>query len=108
MISKELFLNILERLEKLNKKISNVDYALRDLSPDFGGLYVSETTDITVDILQAIFNDKGEWLAYLIYERDWLKSFKIGNVLIDDTPIDLTTWEKVYDFLIAMMKEEAI
>ena len=107
MITKETFVNIMNRLEKLDTKMDNVDAALKQLSFDFCGFYVPECIDIVMDTLVEAFNDKGnEWISYCVYELNFLKSFKPGMVLDENkTPIDLSSWDKVYDFLIENMEE---
>ena len=51
MISKELFIETMNKLEDLNKKIEKVDSDLRDLSPDFGGFYIPDIEEIILKIL---------------------------------------------------------
>lgn len=102
MISKEVFINVMDRLEILDKKMDAVDTALRELSPDFGGFYIQDTLDIVVEILKDVFNDEDEWILYFIYERDWLRDFELGDVIMDGEPVDLSTWDKAYDFLIEL------
>lgn len=98
MISKNTFVNVMTRLEELDKKMDKADNALRELSPDFGGLYIPEIMDIVVDLLEEMFRDKeNAWLSYLIFDCDWLRNHTY------DEPIDLSTWDEVYDFLISKM-----
>ena len=106
MISKELFIRTMERLELLNDKMNAVDDALSDLSQDFCGFYIPEIVDIIVDLLTAIFKDKNEWLSYCVYEHDFLHTIKPHSAKDkNDQPIDLTSWGNVYDFLIKNMEE---
>lgn len=107
MISKDTFVNVMMRLEELDKKMDNVDNALRELSPDFGGLYVPEIMDIVVDLLEEMFKDKEDaWLSYLTFDLNWLHDHTLGKITDENyDPIDLSTWDKVYDFLIKNMEE---
>lgn len=105
MISKETFINVMERLEILDKKMDAVDTALKELSPDFGGFYIPDTLDIVVEILKDVFNDEDEWISYFIYERDWLHDLELDDVIMDGEPVDLSTWDKVYKFLIKNKNE---
>lgn len=105
MISKESFVKTMQRLEDLERKMDDVDTALHALSPDFGGFYIPETISITIDLLREIFKDESDMLEYLVYELDYLNEFKLGYVLDEnDDPVDLSTWDKVYDFLIESME----
>lgn len=106
MISKEIFVNTMNRLESLDNKIDAVDAAFKELSPDFCGLYITEPFDIVVDLLKDIFKDKYDSLEYFIYELDFLHNFHTGCVTQDGEPIDLSTWDKVYDHMIEIMEED--
>lgn len=106
MISKETFVNTMTRLELLDKHMEDVDVALRALSSDFNGFYIPEVVQIVLDILKDAFNDKYDWIGYCVCEKDFLHSLKPDDVLDrDGNPIDLTSWEKVYDYLIKNMEE---
>ena len=105
MISKKTFVNIIDRLEIFEDKVNAVDDALRNLSPDFGGIYLPQPTAIVVDLLSEIFQDEAGWLSYFIYERDWLLDFKLGDIMINDEKIKIENWGDVYDFLIKNMEE---
>ncbi len=106
MISKNTFVNIMKRLEALDNKMDKVDIALKELSPDFGGFYIPECLDIVMAALIEVFQDKdGGWLSYCVYELNFLNNFEMGMVTDkDNNPIDLSTWEKVYDFLTENME----
>lgn len=99
MISKKTFANIMERLENMDDKMDKVDLALKALSQDFCGFYVPECMDIVMDVLQELFNDNNGWLEYFVYELDFLRGYKPGNVTTAGK-LKIDSWEKVYDFLI--------
>lgn len=106
MISKETFVNTMKRLEELDTKMDAVDAALKELCPDFCGLYITEPFDIIVDLLKDIFKDKYDLLECFICELDFLRKFHMGCMTEDGKPIDLSTWDKVYDHLVELMKDE--
>lgn len=106
MISKETFVNIMERLETLDKNMEAVDVAFTNLSPDFCGFYVIEPFNIIIDLLKEIFKDKHDWLGYFVYELDYLHKFHMGCITQDNEPIDLSTWDKVYDYMVNIMEED--
>lgn len=100
MISKEMFVKVMQRLEALERQMDDVDAALHALSPDFGGFYVPEAISITMDMLHEMFDDEDNLLEYFVYELNFLHDYKFGYVLDEnDKPVDVGTWEKVYDFL---------
>lgn len=106
MISKELFVKTMQRLEKIDFQMNEVDGALHGLCPDFGGFYISEALEIPLAILREMFNDQEtDWLGYLTFERKFLNDWQAGYVRDENgNDIDLSTWDKVYDFLIENME----
>ena len=72
---------------------------MKELEPSFCGFYFFEPFTITIKLLSEYFNDEYEWLEYFIWERDWLKNLKYGDVTVHGVPVDLSDWGKVYDFL---------
>lgn len=100
MITKRTFVDSMNKLQDLDEKLNAVDNALKDLSPDFGGLYIPDFFDLVVNILQEAIDDKYDWLMYFTYERDWLKDMKLGDIEVEGKPIPIETWEDVYDFII--------
>jgi hypothetical protein len=106
MISKETFVKTMTRLEALDNKMDNVDVAMKALSSDFCGFYIPEILDITMTMLEDIFKDTHRWLSYFIFELDWLHNYEENDVLVNDMPVDVSTWDKVYEFLIWNMHME--
>ena len=107
MISQELFVKTMERLEKLDHNMGALDNAMHALCPGFGGFYIPEAVDVTMEVLKEIFNDKDEWIEYCAYELDYLAKYENGTVTWEDgSPIDLSAWENVYDFLIKYFAED--
>ena len=106
MISKDVFVNTMTRLELLDERMGEVDTALRNLCPDFNGFYVPETIDIVLDLLKDVFNDKYDWIEYFVYELDWLTKYREGCITdANGSPIDLSSWEKVYYYLFENMEK---
>ena len=109
MISKETFIKTMERLENLNKRMEAADNAMHDLCEDFGSFYICDAFNITTNLLSEIFNDKeNDWLGYFIWESDWLHNFELGDITINDEPVEINNWEDVYDFLVSCMEEQYV
>ena len=100
MISKETFVNTMNKLQTLDKKMNAVDKALKSLDSDFCSFYVTGIFDTTFDLLKEAMNDKDDWIGYFVYERDWLRDFKLGDVEVNGEPVKIYTWGDVYDFII--------
>ena len=99
MISKETFVNTMNKLQNLDKKMDAVDKALKALDSDFCSFYVTGIFDTTFDLLKEAMNDKDDWIKYFVYERDWLRDFQLGDVEVDGEPVKIYTWGDVYDFM---------
>lgn len=102
-MNKESFVKTMKRLMDLDKKMDAVDSAMKELEPDFCGFYITSIFDITLNVLQEAMGDTEEWISYCVYDENWLQDFKIGDVTIMhdniEENVDLSTWDKVYDFL---------
>ncbi len=105
MISKNTFVKTMTKLEALDNKMDNVDVAMKALCDDFCGFYIPDILDITLDILEETFKDKGRWISYCALDLKWLHDATSSYINVDGKDIDLSSWEKVYDFLIKNMEK---
>lgn len=99
MITKNTFVHTMNRLQELDRKMSEVDAALQNLSPDFCSFYIPDVFDLAIDILQEVMEDKDNWLGYFVYENDWLRNLKLGDVEVDGESVEIKSWADVYDFI---------
>ena len=101
MLSKEKFIKVITDLKDLCDRIDLVDLALKQISSDFCGLYIPQVLDITVGVLEEVFEDtETQWLGYFIYEKDWLTSYHDGDIIDENgKKIIIKSWADVYDFL---------
>jgi len=102
MITKEQFCKTIKWLENFEARCEGVDKALSALSDCFcSGFFIPDVSDTIVELLSASLNDDTDMLGYCIFELDFLKHYTDGCVTEEDgTSIDLSTWEKVYDYLV--------
>ena len=88
----------------LDDRMSAADLAMKRLNPDFCGLYITDVFDITIRLVEEAMCDEEHWVSYCIYEKNWLRDFRIGDVFVTRGEkkeyIDLSSWDKVYDFLV--------
>lgn len=88
----------------LDDRMNAVDSAMKELNPDFCGLYITDVFDITIRLIEESMCDEEHWVSYCVYEKDWLRDFRIGDVFVAREKkkeyIDLSSWDKVYDFLV--------
>ena len=106
-ISKEEFIRIIKRLEetemtknKINKIIKeSTDCIISDFT-NAGSLMICHE-DIVVELLE-IMLDGGDTISWWIYDLEYGKKYEDGCITEKDgTIIDLSTVEKLYDFLIS-------
>lgn len=105
MITKETFVDTMNRLQELDAKMGIADEAMRNLCYDFGSFYILDVFDITISLLQEVFKDKNNWIGYFVYERNWLRDFQLGDIMVHGEPVKIENWEDVYDFLVSCMEE---
>ena len=96
MITKQEFVDIINRLRDYNDLQNKIDNLFKDnienREMDFmnaGSICIGHET-VVVKLLENMFNDKGEVISWWIYEQNGVE-------------IDLATPEKLYDYLISEM-----
>ena len=113
MITKEQFCKIIKRLRDYNDLQDKIQELFRDnidnQEMDFmnaGSICIGHET-IVVELLENIFNDK-DTISWWLYEQDYGRSVSIDDVFDEEIGkfIDLTTPEKLYDYLIKEMEEK--
>lgn len=107
MISKETFVRTMEQIMEIDEKMNGINRAIRALDSEFGGFYPFKLFEPLLNLLLEIFQDKErEWLEYFIFELDFLRNADEYSITYaDGTPIDVSSWDKVYDFLLKEIEE---
>lgn len=111
MITKEQFCKIIKRLREYNDLQDKIQQLFKDnidnQEMDFmnaGSICVGHET-IVVELLENMFKDK-DIISGWIYEQNYGRDFSLGDLEADGVKIDLTTPEKLYDYLIKQMERE--
>ena len=109
MITKQEFVKIIDRLKNYNDLQDKIQELFKDnienKEMDFmnaGSICVGHET-LVVKLLENMFNDKESWIGWWLYECNYGRDFSLGDLEVDGVEIDLTTPEKLYDFLILEM-----
>lgn len=109
MISKEQFVKIIDRLRETNDFVEETNDKARKLqdaveSDFFNAMSLSISHEsIVVELLENIFNDK-DYISWWLYELDFGRKYKEYCIRdADEKAIDVSTAEKLYDFLISEM-----
>lgn len=111
IISKEEFTDIMNRLKQVNDFVDETNHKARELDDaiesDFfnvSSLSISHET-IVVRLLKLMFNDYDDLISWWIYEKDYGRKEEIKLWDGCSNEIDLSTPEKLYDYLIEEMEE---
>ena len=105
MITKQEFVDIINRLKDYNDLQNKIDKLFEEnidnREMDFmnaGSICIGHET-IVVKLLENMFNDK-DTISWWIYECNYGRDFSLGDLEVDGVEIDLTTAEKLYDYLV--------
>ena len=105
IISKEKFVEIINRLKKYNELQNDINElfneSIDNKEMDFmnaGSICIGHES-VVVYLLERMFDT--DMISYFIYELNYGKKYKAGYVLDENmNEIDLSTAEKLYDYLI--------
>lgn len=106
LISKEVFVDIIKRLQDTDETIDKVNEAFRksknDLIRDFAhgsGLLICHD-DIVLTLLDHIF-DSGDLISWWVFELEYGKKYEKGCIQDKNgNDIEIPTVEKLYDYLV--------
>ena len=111
IISKEKFVEIINRLKNYNELQDKIDELFKDnienREKDFmnaGSICVGHES-VVVKLLEKMFDT--DIISYWIYELNYGKEYTDGCVLDENmNEIDLSTAEKLYDYLVQALRSE--
>ena len=106
MITKEQFVKIINKLKEADDFVTRTNEDARKLNDaiiseffNASSLSISHES-IVLELLENMFNDT-EILSWWLYELDYGRKFKMGYIQDENgQDINLSTAEKLYDFLI--------
>ena len=111
MISKEKFVEIINRLKNYKELQDKIDELFKDnidnRENDFinaGSICIGHES-VVVELLENMFNS--DMISYFIYELEYGEKYEKGCVLdANMNNIDLSTAEKLYDYLVQDIEGE--
>lgn len=111
MISKEKFVEIINRLKKYNELQNDINElfneSIDNKEMDFinaGSICIGHES-VVVYLLEKMFDT--DMISYWIYELNYGKEYTDGCVLDENmNEIDLSTAEKMYDYLVKSLESE--
>ena len=104
MISEKQFVDIINKLKEVNDFVNETNDKAKELSDAiisdfFNAMSLSISHEsIVVELLQNMFKDN-DLIEWWIYELDYGRKFKIGDLIDNGVEIDLSTPEKLYNYL---------
>ena len=105
IISKEKFVEIINRLKNYKELQDKIDELFKDNIDNRENDFINAASicigheSVVVELLENMFNDK-DTISWWIYECNYGRDFSLGNLEVDGIEIDLSTAEKLYDYLI--------
>ena len=109
LISKEEFVKIMDYFKLSNEYVDAINevnaYFNRHVDFCLGEYFVDyKLESILINVLQTMFNDKDNWIEYWICECECGKNYHADQVIDENgIEIDISTADKLYDFLISNM-----
>lgn len=110
LVSKEKFVEIVNRLKQTDETVDTINEIFNNTIDSKTSDFMNAASlmicheDIVVELLKIMFNDK-DTITWWLYELDYGKQYTDGCITeLDGTIIDLSTPEKLYDYLIDNME----
>ena len=104
-MSKETFFEVMRNYKTMFEFTDEMNELFRKYQSD-GEIYPPMCTEIVIDLLEFIFNDKNQWIQYWTLELDFGERYEDGYVKDKDGhTIPLKTSKDLYDLLIRNMKD---
>jgi len=69
-ITKKNFIKYIKEIVSLKRDAEKLNDVLKNIDPDFGGLYLTRHETLLVEILQDAMNDENDWIGYFLYEMN--------------------------------------
>ena len=110
-LSKERFCDIIKQLQAasdLKDKIEHLIFSEVDVESDFlSGYGMSiDHAGLCVELLEMIMGDEDGTISWWIWEMDFGRECDEDSLSVGGKPIDVSTAEKLYNFLIEGDKDE--
>lgn len=109
MISKEEFIEIIDRLRETDDIKTQVNRIIRNNTDSYisdftnaGSLMICHE-DLVARLLENMFNNN-DVISYWLYEKNYGRDYKTGDIVDNGKKIDLSTPGKLYDYLIKSME----
>lgn len=102
MLSKEMFVKCINFMKERDDAINKINEIVTEEFEDSIFYPYFKYENMLYQVLKDVMHDENDWIEYFLYEGDYGRRLKPNSVSeADGTPIDITTPEKLYDFLVS-------
>ena len=103
MISKERFVKTINFIKQMREVEDNINEIFKQNNMEFNSVSYSDYENELFELLSDCMNDSDDWICWWIYDTCCGRDVENGRLCAeneDGSEIDLTTPEKLYDFLV--------
>lgn len=99
MITKEQFINYIERIMEYMSIEDEVNSVFRKYKSEFNQFSFCEYEGLVVDILETILKDDGEWISWWLYETECGSKKDLCSITWEGKTWCIETPSVLYDWL---------
>lgn len=105
MITKEEFVKSLNKLKEQSDIDHQFNYHMEQAFPgSYAPIYHNVLWELSVHLLELSVKDDEKYVSWWIFETDFGKRDIVTSLRVNDKPVDVSTPEKLYDFLVEPFK----
>ena len=105
MITKEEFVKSLNKLKEQSDIDHQFNYHMEQAFPgSYAPIYHNVLWELSVHLLELSVKDDEKYVSWWIFETDFGKRDIVNSLRVNDKPVDVSTPEKLYDFLVEPFK----
>ena len=105
MITKEEFVKSLNKLKEQSDIDHQFNYHMEQAFPgSYAPIYHNVLWELSVRLLELSVKDDEKYVSWWIFETDFGKRDIVNSLRVNDKPVDVSTPEKLYDFLVELFK----
>lgn len=106
VLSKNEFCQIINNLKRNEEFIDKINNIFNEFKLE-SSIFSTGLENTSVSLLESIFSDKeNQYISYWIWECNFGETFEVGNIVEPDGfKPDISTPEKLYDYLIKCKEE---
>ena len=107
MITKDEFVNSLNKLKEQSDIDHLFNYHMEQAFPgSYAPIYHNVLWELSVHLLELSAMDHNKYISWWIFETDFGKRDIVNSLRVNDEIVDVTTPEKLYDFLVKTLNEQ--